>query len=102
MGKKSFFNIFTLIMLVILAFSSTEAFADYVNPIYVSGAYWGTYNIDGNGGFRHDILAPNIYGKPVYAIENGTINCVQIIGTKTNYENKLVSYGNVIYFKHQA
>ncbi|MBQ7543590.1 MAG: RICIN domain-containing protein [Synergistaceae bacterium] len=79
-------------------FTSSNPSSGYANPISVAGAYWGNYNLAGNGGFKHDILASGINGKPVYAIQDGTIQCRQIIGTKGNYNGKLVSYGNVIYF----
>ena len=82
---------------VVLAFSG-EALAGYANPIAVPGAYWLTTNLDTNNGFRHDILASGIHGKPVYAIEDGTIQCKQILGTNGGYKGKLVSYGNVVYF----
>ncbi len=68
----------------------------YANPIRLVGAIW-CKNTQNNAGCQHDIQASNINGQPVYAIDDGTIECVQIISD--SYGGRLVSYGNVIYFK---
>lgn len=67
----------------------------YAQPISLSGARWSSSTAN-NAGCQHDIQAGNIMGQPVYAIDNGTINCVQIVSD--TYGGRLVSYGNVIYF----
>lgn len=66
----------------------------YAQPISLSGARWSSSR--DNAGCQHDIQAANIMGQPVYAIDNGTIRCVQIVSD--TYGGRLVSYGNVIYF----
>lgn len=40
----------------------------------------------------------DVDGKPVYAIQDGSIKCFQIVGKYGVFENKLVSYGNLIEF----
>ena len=69
----------------------------YAQPISLKGAKWSA-NTSNNAGCKHDVQASNINGKPVYAIQNGTIRCVQKVGTSGKYANKLVSYGNIIEF----
>lgn len=69
----------------------------YAQPVMISNAKWSP-NTKDNQGCQHDIQAYGIKGKTVYAIQDGTIYCEQVIGTTGKYKNKLVSYGNVIYF----
>lgn len=68
----------------------------YAQPVKISNAKWST-KTEGNAGCQHDIQASGIHGKPVYAIQNGTIRCEQKY-TWNGGKRFLLSYGNVIYF----
>lgn len=69
--------------------SKTSA-AGYANPVVCASARWSAGK---ESGAQHDIQGVPV-GTPVYAIAAGTITCQQKYNVKNN---KLCSYGNVIY-----
>ena len=72
----------------------------YHYPMGSRHKFTGKNGVNGNKNHDHTKLgccSEGGYGVPVYAITNGTVYYVQIIGDYGNYKQSSVSYGNVAY-----